>query len=300
MTKRFLSFWLLLAIGTATVVFNSCNRDEPKITVIGISLNKTTLTLAIGESETLVATVTPENATDKTVTWESNNLSIATVDVDGKVTAVAVGTITITAKAGDKTAECVVTITNNPLTHDEGVEINGVRWATRNVDMPNTFAENPESFGMFYQWNRKIAWSSSNPLVNSVGGTEWENTLSAGTEWEKANNPCPQGWRVPTRDELAALRDSGSEWITVNEVNGRQFGTVPNTIFLPAAGGRRNTSGALFNVSLGGLYWSSTFSAANAGWNLDFLSSHVSVGSNNTTRVSTNRAYGFSIRCVSE
>ena len=39
----------------------------------------------------------------------------------------------------------------NPLTHDEGVVINGVRWATRNVDMPGTFAPTPESFGMHYQ-----------------------------------------------------------------------------------------------------------------------------------------------------
>jgi len=43
--------------------------------------------------------------------------------------------------------------------HDEGVVINGVKWATRNVDRPNTFAETPESAGMFYQWNDKIGWS---------------------------------------------------------------------------------------------------------------------------------------------
>ena len=44
---------------------------------------------------------------------------------------------------------------NNSATHDEGVVINGVRWATRNVDMPGTFAETPESLGMLFQWNRK-------------------------------------------------------------------------------------------------------------------------------------------------
>jgi len=43
----------------------------------------------------------------------------------------------------------------DPLTYDEGVVINGVKWATRNVAAPGTFAANPQDAGMFYQWNRK-------------------------------------------------------------------------------------------------------------------------------------------------
>ena len=52
----------------------------------------------------------PDNATDKTVTWSIDKTSVATVDATGKVTAVAEGTATITAKAGDKTATCKVTV----------------------------------------------------------------------------------------------------------------------------------------------------------------------------------------------
>ncbi|MDR1808976.1 MAG: hypothetical protein LBR34_01040, partial [Prevotella sp.] len=63
----------------------------------------------------------------------------------------------------------------------DGVVINGVCWATRNVDAPGTFAETPESAGMFYQWNRSLGWSSSNPLVNSNGGTTWDNSAPSGT-----------------------------------------------------------------------------------------------------------------------
>ena len=48
------------------------------------------------------------------------------------------------------------------------VIINGVKWATCNVDAPGTFAAAPESAGMFYQWNRKIGWSATDPM----GGTE--------------------------------------------------------------------------------------------------------------------------------
>ena len=77
--------------------------------VTGIKLNKTELKLFEGASETLVATVEPSNATDKTVTWTSDKPEVATVDAIGKVTAVAEGEATITAQAGDKTATCKVT-----------------------------------------------------------------------------------------------------------------------------------------------------------------------------------------------
>ena len=80
------------------------------VSVSSVSLNKTTLTLTEGESEVLNATVKPDNATDKTVTWSSSDASIATVDRNGKVTAVKAGSATITAKAGDKSATCTVTV----------------------------------------------------------------------------------------------------------------------------------------------------------------------------------------------
>ena len=79
------------------------------IEVSSITLSKTELTLTEGESETLVATVKPDDATDKTISWSSSDASIATVE-DGKVTAVKEGSATITAKAGDKTAKCSVKV----------------------------------------------------------------------------------------------------------------------------------------------------------------------------------------------
>ena len=82
----------------------------------GISLNKSTTTIYTGSEETLTATVTPTDTTD-TVTWTSGNTAVVTVDDTGKVTAVAVGTATITAQAGSQSATCVVTVTNAPCTH---------------------------------------------------------------------------------------------------------------------------------------------------------------------------------------
>ena len=81
------------------------------IVVTSVTLDKTELALTVGDAAVqLKATVAPDNATDKTVTWTSDKPAVATVDATGKVTAVAEGEATITAKAGDKTATCKVTV----------------------------------------------------------------------------------------------------------------------------------------------------------------------------------------------
>ena len=93
------------------------------VAVTGVSLNKNSTTLTVGGTETLTATVSPDGATDKTVTCSSDNTSVATVDANGLVTAVAEGTATITVTAtngtddtsDDKTAICEVTV--NPVTY---------------------------------------------------------------------------------------------------------------------------------------------------------------------------------------
>jgi hypothetical protein len=82
------------------------------VAVTGVSLNKTTLALTAGASETLTATVAPGDATNKAVTWKSSKPDVATVDATGKVTAVAAGTAVITATTvdGAKTADAAVTV----------------------------------------------------------------------------------------------------------------------------------------------------------------------------------------------
>ena len=86
-----------------------------KITVVipvsSVSLNKTSIELVKGNSETLVATINPSDATDKTISWKSSNSNVATVDNNGKVLAKNGGTATITVTASGKTATCAVTVT---------------------------------------------------------------------------------------------------------------------------------------------------------------------------------------------
>ena len=79
------------------------------VAVEKVTLDKTSAELTVGGTAALKATVTPDNATDKTVTWTSSDESVATVK-DGTVTAVKAGKAVITAKAGDQTAECTVTV----------------------------------------------------------------------------------------------------------------------------------------------------------------------------------------------
>ena len=95
----------------ATLVNNAAGVTvgTPTVAVTGITLDKTTAELEIGATETLSATVTPDDATDKSVTWTTSDANIATVE-NGVVTAVAAGNATITAQAGEHTATCAVTV----------------------------------------------------------------------------------------------------------------------------------------------------------------------------------------------
>jgi hypothetical protein len=87
--------------------------EDEQVAVTGVTLNNPTLDLTVGETATLVATVAPDNATNKDVTWSGNNPAVATVDASGVVTAVSSGnaTITVTTADGGFTATSVVTVT---------------------------------------------------------------------------------------------------------------------------------------------------------------------------------------------
>lgn len=95
-----------------TPYYLTLSYKEPVFHVSSISLDRESLKIAVGEQQTLQATILPNNATDKTVTWKSTNPSVATVD-DGVVTAVSAGetSITVTSSDGEVSAICAVTVT---------------------------------------------------------------------------------------------------------------------------------------------------------------------------------------------
>ena len=93
-------------------ILEGLQEDSENTFVSKVSLDRTTLTLTEGESTQLTATVQPEHAPDKSVTWSSSNPAVAVVDGDGRVTAVSKGTATITVVTtdGGKKAVCAVTV----------------------------------------------------------------------------------------------------------------------------------------------------------------------------------------------
>jgi uncharacterized protein YjdB len=111
------------AIKAGTVTITAATTDGSNLSstcevtvtkpVSKIELNKTSDSLQVGQEDNLVATVTPEDATNKNVKWTSSDSSVATVDSDGKVTAIKAGTVTITAATTDGSnlsSTCAVTV----------------------------------------------------------------------------------------------------------------------------------------------------------------------------------------------
>ena len=156
-----------------------------KVTVLvaGITLDKTELDMTIDdEPVTLVAKVTPDGATDKTVTWSSSNEKVATVDANGKVTAVGNGEATITAKAGDKTATCTVKVT----VFATGITLDKTNLTMEVVDAPVKLTAKVTPDGAI---DGDVSWSSdktdvatvdANGNVTAVGRGEAKITAKAG------------------------------------------------------------------------------------------------------------------------
>ena len=199
----------------------------------------------------------------------------------------------------------------------DGVVINGVRWATRNVDAPGTFAASPASPGMFFQWNRRQGWAATGNV------TDWNNSTPTGTYWTRVNDPCPTGWRVPTQQEFDSLIEatfgftfdtdetakyaqthwrngtSSRRWVQNwrnTGTNGLIFGVEPNFIFLPAAGERAESDGTLNFVGEAGSYWTGMLSTW--GWEAPFSLTFSNVGMSGAIEGWT--LYGMSVRCVAD
>ncbi len=111
--KKFLGILLALAVAFSCIALVACvdkkEEEQGDVAVAVVTLDKDKAELKVGGTLELKATVSPDNATDKTVTWSTSAEAVATVE-NGKVTAVSAGTATITAKAGDKSATCEVTV----------------------------------------------------------------------------------------------------------------------------------------------------------------------------------------------
>lgn len=152
--------------GTGTVEKTSGKGTVNGISVTGVKLDKTTAQMKPGETLKLTATVEPETATNKEVTWKSSNEKVATVDQSGNVTAVAKGTIniTVTTKDGGHKATCTVTV--NEKAEDvkvTDITINGSANMKVNEEQTLTATVKPDN-----ATNKKVVWSSSDITTATV------------------------------------------------------------------------------------------------------------------------------------
>lgn len=276
--------------------------------VTGIKLDKTTLKLYKDGSYTLVATISPSTAADKSVSWTSSNEAVAIVNSEGVVTAVSNGTAEITATTRDNgfTAKCAVTVIKVPEMVDLGLS---VKWAPLNLG-----ATNPEECGNYYAWGETepkgiYSWSTYKWCMNGSSSqlTKYCNKSSCGyngftdnktildPEDDAAAVALGGSWRMATPYEWNELKTKCTwTWRAQNGVNGSLVtGPNGNRIFLPAAG-YRNATG-LSNAGSYGYYWSSslyTGSPSHACYR-DF-------GSNGVGWYDSDRCHGQSVRPVSE
>ena len=273
-----------------------------------VKLNTTALSLMEGHSTRLTATVLPETATNKKVRWTSSDASVATVSADGTVKALNAGEaiIKVITEDGERNAGCLVSVFKAV---DLGLS---VKWATCNVG-----ADTPEGYGNYF------AWGETNPKSNSAWSTyKWcngtyktmtkycinssygyngftDNKTVLDAEDDAAHVNWGGSWRMPTNAEWTELRNNCTwTWTTQNGVNGyrvtsNKTGYTDKSIFLPAAGGRFDTS--LSNVGACGYYWSSSLYTdyPYSAWFVDFSSNGVS-------RHNCSRYCGVSVRPVSE
>lgn len=157
---------------------------EDKIYVTSISLNATTCTMTVGDTKQLTATVSPSNATDKSISWTSNNNSVATVSSSGLITAKAQGSATITCKANDgsgETATCSVNV-NSSVIEPTSISVSP---SSKTVKVGDTFycsyTLSPSNA------TSAVTWSSDNSSIATVNSSGKVTAKSVGSTYINAN-----------------------------------------------------------------------------------------------------------------
>ena len=174
-------------LGTATITAKAGEKTATcSITVIptpvtSVTLSKTSASLKVGETVTLTATVNPSDATDKTVTWTTSDATVATVS-NGVVTAKKLGTATITAKAGDKTATCSITVIPTPVSSITLTLLSASLTVGESVTLSATV-------GPVDAIDKTVSWSSSDATVANVSnGVVSAKKIGTATITAKAGN----------------------------------------------------------------------------------------------------------------
>ena len=172
--KRFI--YTITIFVVLTITFASCKKDVETIEIIKILLNKRELRILAAEEETLTATILPTRASNRNLNWQSDNTDVATVNDNGKVTAIAEGTAVITVAAQDGsgvTEKCTVTVLfNNNIPAITTLPVENITNSSATLGGNITFAGNPAytERGICYSTSRNPT-TSSNKIVIPGSGT---------------------------------------------------------------------------------------------------------------------------------
>ena len=152
---------VIAVVLTALFTFTGCGpKEDPEIAVTGVSVSQSSLTLELGGTANLTATVTPSNATKNFVSWSTSDQSVATVN-NGTVTAVGEGTATITATAGGKSVTCSVTVKKIDVT---SVELDKTEAEIETgKDLILTVTVNPDG-----ATDKTVTWTTSDANIATV------------------------------------------------------------------------------------------------------------------------------------
>ena len=196
------------------------------IPVSQITLNKTETSISVGNSETLTATVAPENAANKALTWASSDEDVATVAPDGTVTAVKAGAATITATATDgsgKSATCKVTVTDGTTPSQPGGSTGGSSGGSSSDGGGGSSSTTPTK--------PETATKPDGTKVETVtkpDGTKVETTTGKDgsvTKTETKTETKPDGTKVETKNETETNKD-GSKVESETRTETKKDGTV--------------------------------------------------------------------------
>ncbi|WP_443665674.1 S-layer homology domain-containing protein [Dysosmobacter sp.] len=196
------------------------------VLVTGVALNKTSTSISVGNSETLTATVAPENAANKALKWASSDEDVATVAPDGTVTAVKVGTATITATATDgsgKSAVCMVTVTDGTTPSQPGGSTGGSSGGSSSGGGGGSSSTTPTK--------PETATKPDGTKVETVtkpDGTKVETTTGKDgsvTKTETKAETKPDGTKAETKSETVINKD-GSKVESETRTETRKDGTV--------------------------------------------------------------------------
>ena len=179
-TKLYFFLWICLSALLIACVDDDIEPDVVPVT--GVSLNKTALVLEIGGSESLIATVTPDNATNKKVTWKSSDTSVATVNANGEVTALATGTVVVVVitEDGAEVATCTVTCGDGAV--EPEIPVTDVALNKSTLSLTEGQSESlqvvitPDD-----ATNKKVAWVSNDESVAMVDVNGKVTALKAGS-----------------------------------------------------------------------------------------------------------------------